>query len=309
MSWAITGAPLQRGASMVAGRAPALLASVLPAAVLLAAAPVPARAQFAIDRTELQLHPDVAEARTGVLMVRNEGTQRAQARILVEDWDRAEDGANRFYAAGTLAGSCAPRLVVEPQALLLDPGEAQPVRIRLVGDAAPWRQECWSVVLVESVQPRPAASGRMLWYAVRTGVKVYAAPAALAPEAEVASMMLAPAVATALVATDGPAGGPSVGAPSTPVPSPARNPGGEVQLAVVNRGLRHVTARGRLEVRREDDQVVAAVPLPTVYALPGATRRLAVALPPLARGRYLLLALFDYGGAELTAAQLEVEIP
>lgn len=270
-------------------------------AVALLACPVLARAQLAIDRTELQLHTDAPGARVGVLLVRNEGAQRAQARLLVEDWDRDEAGTNRFYKAGTLPRSCAHHLDVQPRALLLDPGEAQPVRIAM-DSAASGQAECWSVVLVETVQPRAAADGRVLLHTLRTGVKVYAAPSTLPASAEVAAMTLAPA---AVVAAASAPGGPSPGAASLGAGGGAR----EVQLAVVNRGARHVTARGRLEVRTEDNQVVAALPLPTVYALPGATRRLTATLPALPRGRYLLLAVFDYGGSELTAAQVELEVP
>lgn len=280
------GAPLRTGATLMA--------------LALLACPQGARAQLAIDRTELQLHTDSAGARAGVLLVRNEGAQRAQARLLVEDWDRAEDGTNRFHPPGTLAQSCAAHLEVQPRAILLEPGEAQPVRIAMDAAAAV-REECWSVVLVESVQPRPAANGRVLLYTLRMGVKVYAAPSTLQGNAEVATLTLAPATPAASAA---PVGGPSA--------TPTGAAGGSaraVQLAVVNRGARHVVAHGRLEVRTEDNQVVAALPLPTVYALPGATRRLTATLPALPRGRYLLLAVFDYGGSELTASQVELDVP
>jgi hypothetical protein len=43
--------------------------------------------------------------------------------------------------------------------------------------------------------------------------------------------------------------------------------------------------------------------------LPGATRRLGVPLPRLQRGKYVLLALLDYDGAEIAAGQVDLEIP
>lgn len=317
---AILGAPRLRGVP-VAGRP--VMGAVMGAVmgVLLALLPpVAVEAQFAVDRTELELHPDVADGRVGVLLVRNEGTQREQARLFVEDWDRDADGANRFHPAGSLAGSCHSYLTVEPRTLVLDPGESQPIRVRIDSGAVAAGRECWSVVLVESVQPRTAGTGRVLLYTVRTGVKVYAASAVLLREMAITAMTMQwPTVVAAAGSTTPAPSGPSATTTTsgTANPSPQAVVTGAVvgdslptvQLAVTNSGARHLTARGRIEFRREDNSVVASVPLPVVYALPGATRRLSTVLPPLSRGRYLCLAVFDYGGSELTAAQLDVEIP
>ena len=38
-------------------------------------------------------------------------------------------------------------------------------------------------------------------------------------------------------------------------------------------------------------------------------RRLGVPLPRLGRGRYVVLALLDYEGAEIAAGQVDLEIP
>jgi P pilus assembly chaperone PapD len=254
------------------------------AALVVSCAASAAHAQFAIDKTEMFLNPSDSASRGGILIVRNEGATRAQATIKLEDWDRSEDGGNRFFAAGTHPQSCAKALKVFPLSLSLAAGESQAVRIDLdpaLGDSA--ARECWSVVLVESAVPEPNPSGRTLVYRIRTGLKVYAMPAGLTANGEVSD-----------VAVRSVASGPS--AQDT------------VEVAFQNTGTKHVVARGRVEIRRPDNTTAAVVELPPAYALPGATMRVKAALPALAVGRYVVLAVLDYGGAEIAAAQLEHEV-
>jgi len=81
-----------------------------------------------------------------------------------------------------------------------------------------------------------------------------------------------------------------------------------VEVAFQNTGSKHVVANGRVEVRRPDNTTVAVIDLPPAYALPGATMRVRATLPALATGRYVVLAVLDYGGTEIAAAQLEHEV-
>ena len=253
---------------------------------LVAAVPRDARAQFAIDKTELTLVPGDSVSRTALLLVRNEGTERAQANIKVEDWDRAEDGTNRFYTAGTYPNSCAKGLTVFPLSVTLGPGESQYVRISYDpaagGQTSRTPRECWSVVLVEHILPRPDASGRTLYYTLRTGAKVYVEPPGLTRDGQVSDV--------AIRAT-------------------GSGSGREAEVAFQNTGTRHLVAKGHLEFRRQDNTVAASVTLPEAYALPGATARTRAMLPEIARGRYVVRAVLDYGGGELAAAQLEYEVP
>lgn len=251
----------------------------------LALATVPshaAHAQLAIDKLDLVLKADGTEERTGVLTVRNEGNAPAQALIKLEDWDRAPDGNNRFYPTGTLAGSCASSLQVFPMSLSLKPGEAQTVRIDYTGPAKRSR-ECWSLVVVESPAPPVQASGRQLMYNVRTGLKVYVAQEGLSLDGEVEGLSVA---------------------------RTTRN-GVSQDVAIVafaNRGGRHYIAKGRLEIRREDNTLVNTVDLPPMYALPGAVMHSTVALPALPTGRYMILSIVDYGGSEIAAGMYTHEV-
>jgi P pilus assembly chaperone PapD len=255
-------------------------------AALVLALPGVAAAQFGVDKTELFLNPSVSAERTGVLTVRNEGTTRAQATITIEDWDRAESGTNRFYEPGTLPQSCARALRVFPKALSLAPGEAQSVRVDLdpTADSSLSARECWSLVAVESAVPQTAPNGRMLLYKLRTGVKVYSMPGQLTMDGQVADIAMRITKRDSATAKD------------------------TVEVAFQNTGTKHLVARGRVEVRRPDNTTVAVVELPPAYALPGSTMRVRAALPALAIGRYVVLAVLDYGGSEIAAAQLEHEV-
>lgn len=270
------GSPLRRSSAV---RRLATAASLL---VL----PSIASAQFAIDKTEMFLNPSDPRERTGVLVVRNEGDVRGQATIKIEDWDRAESGTNRFFEAGTLPRSCARALRVFPLTLNLAAGEAQSVRVDFDSTQAPGiaGRECWSVVLVESTVPQMGANGRMLLYRLRTGVKVYALPRGLTTEGQVADVAVITAIRDSAQASD------------------------TVEVAFQNTGTKHVVAHGRVEVRRPDNSTVAIVDLPAAYALPGSTMRVRAALPALPVGRYVVLAVVDYGGSEIAAAQLEHEV-
>jgi P pilus assembly chaperone PapD len=261
-------------------------ASLAVALVAATVAPTTVHAQFAIDKTELFLNPSDSSARNGVLMVRNEGTTRAQATIKIEDWDRAENGANRFFAAGSMPQSCAGVLKLFPLSLSLGPGESQAVRIDMDPSAARsyGNRECWSVVLVESAVPETGSNGRTLVYRLRSGLKVYVMPNGLTADGQVTDVAIHPASAT-------------IG-----------NPSDTVEVAFQNTGTKHVIGRGRVEIRRPDNTTAAVVELPFAYALPGATMRVRATLPSLAVGKYVVLAVMDYGGAEIAAAQLEHEV-
>jgi P pilus assembly chaperone PapD len=283
----MTHSPSLRTSSAVVHRA--VTRSLI--AAILVAVPSFASAQFAIDKTDLFLDPASMLQRTGVLIVRNEGAVRGQATIKIEDWDRSESGTNRFFSAGTLPQSCAAGLRVFPLTLNLAAGEAQAVRIEFDSTAAPAvrGRECWSVVLVESTVPETVAGGRTLLYRLRTGVKVYAMPRGLTAEGLVSDVAMYTASRDSIA-------------------SDSSLTKDTVEVAFQNTGTKHVVARGRVEVRRPDNTTVAVVDLPPAYALPGSTMRVRAALPALAVGRYVVLAVLDYGGAEIAAAQLEHEV-
>jgi hypothetical protein len=70
----------------------------------------------------------------------------------------------------------------------------------------------------------------------------------------------------------------------------------------------HVLAKGRLEFRRLDNTLAMQVPIEEFPTLPGAIRKVMVDAPTgLAAGDYVVLALIDFGGAEIVAGQIDYQ--
>jgi P pilus assembly chaperone PapD len=244
-----------------------------------------AHAQVAVDQLELHLSLRAgATSATAVFHAANPGGAPTQATISMQDWDRSESGENRYYPTGTLPTSCAARVSVFPSVLQLAARSAQAVRVS-VDSASSIGHGCYTILFVETPPPRGAPSG--VNYSVRYGVKVY-----VEPETPLAAEV-----------TD-------VGV--SDIPSAQRKSSDasrQLEISYKNTGARQTIAHGAVEIRRPDNSVVSKIDIPEFPTLPGATRRLGVALPSLPSGRYVLLALLDYEGAEIAAGQVELEVP
>lgn len=243
-------------------------------------------AQVAVD--ELELHVALRSGATNLtqtFQAANTAGTTANATISLQDWDRSERGENRYYPLGTLPGSCGSHVKVFPSVLLLEARSAQTVRVTVdSADAIP--RGCYTILFVET-PPRthgPNASG--IAYSVRYGIKLYV-ERETPPVGEVTA-----------VSIDRRAG-----------ERAASDNGRQLTVAFRNSGSRQTMTRGSVEVRRLDDSVVAKIDVPEFPTLPGATRRLAIPLPALPTGRYVLLALLDYGGQEIAAGQVSLEVP
>lgn len=282
------GAPaLLMGVSR-AQRATATIALAAAAALVVGAAR--AGAQLVVDPLEVVLVP--GQATTGTVSVRNEGKAAVQASLKWEDWDRDSTGQNHFYEAGTRKGSCGQLVRVFPEALRLEPNEAGTIRVMLV-NADSLREACWSIVFVET-RDTPSPAQRQITFAVRTGVKIYVELPSLSREGDVEDMRAEPHLIPAEFGQPA-----KVDSSSKDAVVLFRNTGG-VQLRV----------RGTLEVRRPDNSVVKKIDLSEHPVLPGARRLMRIPIPrDLPAGRYVLLALLDYGGGDLAAGQLEYEAP
>jgi P pilus assembly chaperone PapD len=237
-------------------------------------------AQLAVNRVEVVMHTNDFLGRDVVIGVRNESGKSVQAQVRLEDWDRSANGSNQWYPYGTRSGdgNCGKALSIFPQSIRLDAGASQSIRVVLDSAHAP-AGECWAAAVVETVEPTERA-GQRLNYVLRTAVKIYVMAPGLRADGEIDAVRL--------VADSGAARG-SQG----------------VEVAFANTGTRHVVAEGALEVRRTDNTLVTRVPLPNVYALPGARQFVRVPMPDLPAGSYVFLATMDYGGPDIAAALLE----
>jgi P pilus assembly chaperone PapD len=271
----------------ISGRARRWGRAIALVAVALVATHHSASAQISVD--ELELHIPLKRGVTTVSEVfhaTNGAATPGQATIVAQDWDRSETGDNRYYPLGTLPTSCGSHVKVFPSVLQLGPRSTQTVRVT-IDSAGSIQGNCYTILFVETPPPPRNANGAALVYSVRYGVKIYV-ERDLPLGAEVENVAIAPRDDHA-----------------------AKGDTSLKQVVVTyhNTGAKQTMTHGTVEIRRPDNSVVTKVDIAEFPTLPGATRRLGVPLPRLERGKYVLLALLDYEGAEIAAGQVDLEIP
>jgi hypothetical protein len=252
----------------------------------------PLTAQLTVDRLEVSVTPSSTGRVMASFVVHNDGRKPAQAVITREDWDRAENGENRFVPSGSTRNTCGALMTAFPTAFRIEPGASQIIRLAL--EKAPnLTTECWDIVFVEELAQKRTITRTGLRYTFRTGVKVYVVPAGLKRDASITDMMLE-STGVRL------AGGPKAASP----PAKLR-----IAIRFINTGQVHLASKGRIELRRMDNSVAGQIPIAEFPTLPGAVRRLEVDVPPtIPAGNYIALALIDFGGAEIAAGQLELTL-
>jgi P pilus assembly chaperone PapD len=253
----------------------------------------PLGAQLTVDQLEITVTPSATARVMASFVVRNAGNHVAQAVITREDWDRMENGENRFVPAGTTRTSCGALMNVFPTAFRIEPGAAQTIRLA-VEKAPNLPKECWDIVFVEELHQKRAQTRSGLQYIFRTGVKVYVAPAGLKRDASITDMT-AETLGSRL-------------ASQTRVPA-SQLVKQRIAIQFTNVGQVHLAAKGRIEFRRLDNSTAMQIPILEFPTLPGAMRRLQFDVPPtIPTGSYIALALIDFGGTEIAAGQLELNL-
>jgi P pilus assembly chaperone PapD len=238
-----------------------------------------ASAQLLVDPLEITLTTAGNSRIPASISLSNASDAAVQATITRQDWDRVENGDNRFLASGTSGASCGAILSASPLSIRVEAHSSRIIRVA-AQSAATLTKECWDIFFVEEVPQRAPVKGSSLQYIFRTGVKVYLAPPGLARDAQVEDMAVEDSSATKR----------------------------QVSIRFHNTGGTHLLSKGRLEFRRLDNTLAMQVPIPEFPTLPGAVRKLAVGVPNgLAPGDYVVLALIDFGGAELVAGQIDYQ--
>jgi P pilus assembly chaperone PapD len=251
-----------------------------------------ASAQLLVDPLEVTILAAGTNRVASSFSLNNTSDNPVQATISRSDWDRAENGDNRFLAAGSTGMSCGSMLTISPLSVRIEPHTSRVVRLAVQTGAALTR-ECWDIVFIEEVPQRTTTKGNSLQYIFRTGVKVYVAPPGLTREGAIEDM----AVVDAAVAKPASA--------SSAQPPAAKR---QISIRFHNTGAMNLVAKGRLEFRRLDNSLATQVPIGEFPTLPGAVRKLLVDVPSdLAAGDYVVLALIDFGGAELVAGQIDYQ--
>jgi hypothetical protein len=83
----------------------------------------------------------------------------------------------------------------------------------------------------------------------------------------------------------------------------------DVAVRFENTGTAHLRVKSSVEIRDETTRVVQRIEGPEAYITPRAFRDIIVRVPALPRGRYVAVVLLDHGADEITATQLELEVP
>jgi len=257
-----------------------------------------ASAQLLVDPLEVTIVATGTNRVPASFSVSNTSNEVVQATITRSDWDRAENGDNRFLAAGSTGTSCGANLSVSPLSIRVEPHTSRVIRLGIQSGAAV-AKECWDIFFVEEVPRRASAKGNSLQYIFRTGVKVYVAPTGLSRDGAVENMAIedVPVPRTTASTT-----------PTTTVASVPATTKRQISVVFHNTGGTHLLAKGRLEFRRIDNSLAGQVTIPEFPTLPGATRKVMLDVPAgLTPGDYVVLALIDFGGAELVAGQIDYQ--
>ena len=258
----------------------------------------PAFAQLLVDPLEVTMLTAGAGRVSASFSLANSSDKVVQATITRSDWDRVENGDNRFVPAGSTGTSCGAILSISPLSIRVEPHGSRIVRLSVQPGAA-LTKECWDIFFVEEVPQRASTKGNSLQYIFRTGVKVYVAPPGLSRDGTIEGMAV----------EDVPIPRPT--SSTTPVKALASVPPAtkrQISVRFHNTGGMHLLGKGRLEFRRLDNSLAAEVPIPEFPTLPGATRKVMIDVPrSLAAGDYVVLAMIDFGGAELVAGQIDYQ--
>jgi P pilus assembly chaperone PapD len=257
-----------------------------------------ASAQLLVDPLEVTMITTGNTRVSASFSLANTSDAPVQATINRQDWDRAENGDNRFLPAGQSGTSCGAVLSASPLSIRIDPHTSRIVRLG-AQNAGALTKECWDIFFVEEVPQRASSKGNSLQYIFRTGVKVYVAPPGLTRDGNIEDVAVEDVPVARATSSTTP-----VKAISAPVAATKR----QISVRFHNSGGMHLLAKGRLEFRRLDNSLAMQVPITEFPTLPGATRKVMLDVPSgLAPGDYVVLALIDFGGAELVAGQIDYQ--
>jgi P pilus assembly chaperone PapD len=258
----------------------------------------PASAQLLVDPLEVTIVTAGNGRVAASFSMSNTSDNPVQATITRQDWDREENGDNRFLPAGKSGSSCGAMLTASPLSIRIEPHTSRIIRLG-VQNAGTLSKECWDIFFVEEVPQRASLRGNSLQYIFRTGVKVYVAPPGLRRDGAVEGMDVEEVAIRPAASSTSAAKPASVASPATKK---------QISIRFHNTGGAHLVSKGRLEFRRLDNSLAMQVPIAEFPTLPGAVRKVMVDVPTgLAAGDYVVLALIDFGGTELVAGQIDFQ--
>ncbi|WP_018111421.1 hypothetical protein [Thermus igniterrae] len=222
---------------------------------------------------------------TGSLVVDHPGRSGTlQVEVVLQDVLLQADGRPLYLDPGSHPRSLTRWLSVTPLVFLLQPQATQEVRytVQVPKEAQPGTY--WGVVFFESAPAGNRQGGEGLGIRIKTrvGHVVYVEVGQVTRSGRIQGFRYLPQ------GQEGPA---------------------QVRLVFQNTGTGLLRLKGRVEVRDAQGRPVAQGQVPETASLPGATHELPApldrVLPP---GRYLVLAVLDYGSPSLIAGEGRIEV-
>jgi hypothetical protein len=252
----------------------------------------PVFAQFTIEELELHLPARPGTPVTRLIPVRSDIDSTQQVRVTLRDWMRDSTGSNVLLDYNTVERSCGGRLEAFPLTFQLPPRATEFIRVTYT-PSAPADRGCWGMVVSETVRPpQPTmTAGSVVTITTLMGVKIYAHAVDERIEGTIVSADVEEFYEQ-----------------RTP---PATDSVLARQFAArfENSGTAHLRVKTTVEVRDESGRIVSLLSGSDAYITPGAFRDILVRVPELPSGRYVAVMLFDFGGQEITAAQVELVLP
>lgn len=243
---------------------------------------LPVRADFSLGANPIRVEQTAqpGERLTDAITFNNTGDRPIHIVVSIEDWDLLMDGTPVFQKAGSLPGSIAPWIRVNPSEFDLEPGERIDVRytVAVPKEASPGG---FRGAVVFSNEPRPILGQR---------------PAQITAKGRIATLVYL-----------------TVGRPTSTAKitglsaTPGKGKKMEIALDLYNDGPVHFRTKGEVRIRDENGRTLGKVPLPNVPVLPD-HRRLIVLEWDRGdiNGAYLLEAVLDLGRPELIAAEAKI---
>ncbi len=265
------------------------LASALTFLLLLV--PLCSFAQLAVPSAPFYLNVSAEETMTFSLKIENLGEEPEGATVYLGDWERDFNGNIQYLSPGTLPQSLANWIKISPTSFTIKGGGDREIRFTI---SVPEGEEGsrWAVLfiqrepeLAEEVVKRGEEERRVVIRSVfRYAIRIYqTVPGTEKREGKV---------------TD-------IGVNLTEGGYPVK-----IKVEFENTGNTFLKPTGWVEFRdMEEGKTVAKIDIPEFPILPGRKRALEVSyqkeLPP---GKYITLAVIDYGGDNLVAGQAFFEL-
>ncbi|WP_105316548.1 P pilus assembly protein, chaperone PapD [Thermus tenuipuniceus] len=210
------------------------------------------------------------------------GTLRVE--VVLQDVLLQADGRPLYLDPGSHPRSLTRWLSVSPLTFLLQPQATQEVRYTVQVPPGAQSGTHWGIVFFESAPAGGRQEGGGLGIRVKTrvGHVVYVEVGQVTRSGRIQGFRYLPQ------GQEGPA---------------------QIRLSFQNTGTGLLRLQGRVEVRDLQGRPVARAEVPETASLPGATHELPAPLDkPLSPGRYLVLAVLDYGSPSLIAGEGRIEV-